>query len=170
MIDPCRAYEPIALTDLHRLAEIAKLDREMFFSRHPRYAPLRNRILAIALCQGAALHFVDQRIGIKDMDVWTFYGARPGVEYPPRRPVASYDFGDPKFGRTSDSPHFVGRRVDCLGRSLDVEFDTDPVTAIRAYLSQARTRSPQELAKKAVVLIEPPELLGVVVWPLRLRP
>lgn len=170
MIDPSRSYEPFAPTDLHRLAEIARLDREMFFSRHPRYSPLRDRILAVALCQGAALHFVDHRNGIKDIDVWTFYGACPGVEYPPRRPVASYDLGDPKFGRTPDSPRFVGRRVDCLGRSLDVECNTDPVSAIRAYLSYARTRSAQELAKKAVVLVEPRGLSGVVVWPLHVRP
>ena len=170
MIEPARSYESIVTADLHRLAEIARLDRELFFSRNPRYAPLRSRILAVALCQGAALHLVDGRNGIKDIDVWTFYGTCPGVEYPPRRPVAAYDFGDPKFGRTQDSPHFVGRRVDCLGRSLNVEDDTDPVLAIRAYLSHACTHSAQELAKKAVVLIEPEQLVGLVVWPPRLRP
>jgi hypothetical protein len=170
MIDPDRSYESIARADLQRLADIARVDRESFFSRHSRYATLRNHVLAVALCQGAALHFVDGRNGIKDIDVWTFYGACPGLVYPPRRPVASYDFGDPKFGRTQDSPHFVGRRVDCLGRSLAAAPNTDPVSALRTYLSLGHTRSAQELARKAVVLIEPHELLGSVVWPLHARP
>ena len=170
MLDAGRSYERILPADLLRLAEIARRDRESFFLRNPRYAPLRDRVVAVALCQGAGLHFVNGRNGIKDIDVWTFYGAMPGLEYPPRRPVASYDFGDPKFGKTHDSPQFIGRRVDCLGRSFNVESAKNPVMALRNYLMRPRTRSASELAAKAVVVIEPNEFLGTVAWPLDGRP
>lgn len=165
--DALRSYERIVAADLERLGEIARRDRESFFFRNPKYAPLREHVIAVALCQGAALHFVDGRNGIKDIDVWTFYGAVPGLVYPPRRPVASYDFGDPKFGKTADSPQFVGRRVDCLGRSLDVESAKDLAWALRNYLMSPRTPSARELARKAVVIIEPARHLGTVVWPIR---
>jgi hypothetical protein len=68
---------------------------------------------------------------------------------------------DPRFGTTSDSPHFIGRRVDCLGRSLNDESTNDPVKAIHRYLTERRTRSAAEWAEKAVVMIEPDELFGV---------
>jgi hypothetical protein len=163
--DPIRSYERFLPADLQRLAEIAKRDRDEFFLRNPKYTPLKSCVLGVALCQGAALHYVDGRNGIKDIDVWTFYASCSGLKYPWRRPVASYDFGDPKFGITSDSPHFIGRRVDCLGRSLNDESTNDPVNAIRHYLAERRTRSAAALAEKAVVMIEPYTLLGLVVWP-----
>jgi hypothetical protein len=111
------------------------------------------------------MHFLDGQNGIKDIDVWTFYVPHPTLRYPARRPVMSYDFGDPKFGKTADSPHFAGRRVDCLARSLPI-LSGDARSTIVRYLSDARTSSARELAKTAVVMIEPIETLGVVVWPL----
>ena len=44
------------------------------FARNPdgsgRYT---GRLLGRALCQGAALHYVDEENGVKDFDVWSFY-------------------------------------------------------------------------------------------------
>ena len=57
------------------------------------------------------------------------------------------------------------RRVDLLGRSLDVPLGADPVTVLREYLSVARTASARALAEKAVVLIYPLQLAGTVAWP-----
>ena len=170
MIDLTRSYERIQHDDLQRLGQIAKRDGESFFARNPKYAPLQNYVLAVALCQGAALHFVDGRNGIKDLDVWTFYADVPGLQYPPRRPVACYDFGNDKFGRTRDFEHFTGRKVDCLGRSLEAQLGTPATVALRQYLEAARTRSAGELAGKAVVLIEPLESLGTIVWPINAQP
>jgi hypothetical protein len=168
-IDSTRSYEPILKADLRRLAEIAKNDRREFFLRNPRYAALQYSVVAVALCQGAGLHFLDGKNGIKDIDVWTFYASSPGLRYPPRRPVMSYDFGDPKFGTTPDYAHFVGRRVDCLGRSLDVETNEDPIKAIQNFLTKQATDSACELAKKALVIIEPEQLVGVIAWPVNRR-
>lgn len=161
-----RSLARISTDDLERLARIAWLDREDFFARKPRYRALADRVVAVALCQGAALHFLDGRNGIKDFDVWTFYAAHPDATFPPRR-TAARDFGDPKFGKSPDRPEFVGRKVDLLGRSLDEDPKTNPTTALQAYLSERRTSAAYHLAQKAVVLLEPASHLGTVAWPVR---
>ena len=166
MTDNARSYGHLLPEDLHRLGEIARQDREEFFYRCPRYRPLQDEIIAVALCQGSALHYVNGSNGIKDLDVWTFYAKRPTlIRYPPRRPITPRDFGDPRFGQSPDFPQYVGRKVDCLGRSIPVGGDGDPISALRRYLSEQRTATARELARKAVVLIEPDALLGKVVWP-----
>lgn len=159
-----RSMEPIIPGDLERLARIARQDREDLFDRKPHYRALADRVVAVALCQGAALHFLDGRNGVKDFDVWTFYAAHPDAIFPPRRRVAR-DFGDPKFGQSPDRPEFVGRKVDLLGRSIPAEVCGDPVATLRAYLSEHRTSTALYLAQKATVLLEPTSYLGKVIWP-----
>src|SRR4051794_29332679 len=159
-----RSYKRITLGDLSRLGQIARADREDFFARRSRYRRLRDYVLAVAPCQGAGLHYVNGTNGIKDLDVWTFYAHHPTVTYPPRRPITPRDFGSPKFGRTDDSPHFVGRRVDCLGRSISAPKGADPVTSLQRYLSNPTTDTAMLLAEKGVILIEPVHLIGTIVW------
>ncbi|HZF57984.1 MAG TPA: hypothetical protein VEZ19_05865, partial [Rubrobacter sp.] len=121
-----RSYERISLEDLRRLAGIARLDREDLFARRPRYGVLEDCLVCVALCQGAALHFVDGENGVKDFDVWTFYAARPDHPvFPWRRRVARM-FGDPRFGLPPDKPGFLDRRVDLLGRSIEVGTEGTP--------------------------------------------
>lgn len=162
---PSRSYERITLEDLNRLAEIARLDREDLFVRKPRYRVLERGLICVALCQGAALHFVDGKNGVKDFDVWTFYAARPDRPTFPWRRRKVWDFGDPKFGRSPDRPGFVGRHVDLLARSIEAGTKTDPTSTLRGYLSEGRTASARALSKKAVVLLEPSDRLGTVAWP-----
>lgn len=83
--------------------------------------------------------------------------------FPPRR-RAKIDFGDPKFGVSPDTPKFIGRRVDRNGRSIP---DADPVKSLQQYLKGRKTDSARLLAMKAIILIEPPELLRTVVWSVR---
>jgi hypothetical protein len=45
--------------------------------RIPAGAVYDKRVIAVALCQGAALHYVDGKTGVKDFDVFTFYAAHP---------------------------------------------------------------------------------------------
>ena len=162
---PDRSYERITRGDLVRLAEIARLDREDLFARKPRYRALNGRLLCVALCQGAALHYLDGKNGVKDFDVWTFFAAHPDAPDFPWRRRRAVDFGDPKFGPSPDKPSFAGRRVDLLGRSLDVTEDVAATAAIRKYLSQGHTETARRLAEKAVVLLEPSDRLGAVIWP-----
>ena len=160
-----RSLEPITDEDLRRLGAIAARDRNDLFARRPvlgrRYSA---RLFAVALCQGAAMHRIDGKTGVKDLDVWSFYLEHPEGPYPCRR-NGTADFGHPRFGKTPGSEHFIGRRVDLLGRSLPIASGSDPVRTLRSYLRRQATESARQLARKAVVLIEPESLLGTIVWP-----
>jgi len=161
-----RSYEGIRDRDLDRLGTLASEDRERFFSRNPEISNLyRDRILCVALCQGAALHFVDGKNGIKDFDVWTFFVNHPSRSFPARRPVMNADFGPSSFGRNPDDEGFTGRRVDFLMRGIDCRLGENPVEVLRRYLAEALTTSAWFLAQKAVVIIAPAKRLGTVVWP-----
>jgi hypothetical protein len=113
-----RSLKKITLHDLRNLASIARKDREDLFKRKPEFGKIyRDRLMCVALCQGAALHYLDGKTGIKDFDVWTFYKAYPKMPFPPRRNVQR-DFGHPKFGKTPGATQFAGKCVDLIGRSI----------------------------------------------------
>jgi hypothetical protein len=65
-----RSLARIERGDLLRLAALAAEAESRLFEHHPhgagRYASL---LLCRALCQGAALHYLDGTNGIKDFDV-----------------------------------------------------------------------------------------------------
>jgi hypothetical protein len=84
--------------------------------------------------------------------------------FPPRR-RAKADFGNAKFGKSENFPHFIGRRVDLIGRSIKTDDVSDPVQVLRDYLLSKTTLSARLLSQKAMILIEPSSLLGTVVWP-----
>jgi hypothetical protein len=163
--DTSRSYERIDRDDLARLAWIARSDRGELFAEHPRYAALAERLICVALCQGAALHFVDGTNGVKDFDVWTFFAAHPGDPPFPWRRRRAHVYGDPRFGRPPDKPDFVGRCVDLLGRSLQPRGETTPDAILSGYLSEGATETARALSEKAVALLEPMDRLGDVVWP-----
>lgn len=161
-----RSYEVITLSDLQRLADIAEQDRLSFFSFYPDWAKqYQDRVLGVALCQGAAMHFVDKTTGVQDFDVYTFYARHPARPWYAKR-MKHGDFGLPKFGKSHGMSDYVGRRVDLMGRSLDVPPGTDPAIAIRTWLASGRPGSSAGyLATKAVVLLSPHGRRGEVVWP-----
>ena len=161
-----RSLARIEIADLLRLAALAADAEAELFRRNPdgsgRYA---GRLLGRALCQGAALHYVNGENGVKDFDVWSFYARYDDWPFPARW-RGTRDFGPSKFGRyPSDPPRYAGRRVDLLGRSFRVEAGADPAEVIQRYLAARRTRSAKELAAKAVVLIYPESRVGEIVWP-----
>jgi hypothetical protein len=165
-VDPDRSLARIGTADLLRLAALAADAEAELFRRNPqgsgRYA---GRLLGRALCQGSALHYVDGRNGVKDFDVWSFYAQHDDWPFPPRW-RGTRDFGPSKFGRyPGDPPRYAGRRVDFLGRSLPVGPGADPADALRRYLTAGGTTSAKALAAKAVVLIDPQDRAGEVVWP-----
>jgi hypothetical protein len=159
-----RSLEPILKSDLRRLAKIALADLESLFTRIPALRIYRDRLFAIALCQGAALHYIDKGNGVKDFDLWCFFRAHAKRPFPYRR-NASADFGYPKFGKSPGWEHYVGRRVDLLGRSLPVRPKEAPADALRGYLSGGRTALARALAAKAAILVYPEGELDRVVWP-----
>lgn len=160
-----RSYEKITKSDLKKILRFSHEDREEFFIRNPRWRKLYgNRIICIALCQGAALHYLDGKNGVKDFDVWTFYAEHPEAPFPYRR-MGHKDFGISKFGcHPFDAAKFKGRCVDLIGRSLNIPKGTDPMKALKSYLGNPATESARELSKKAVVLLYPGMYFCKVVW------
>lgn len=151
-----RSFATIMPPDLERLSDLARRDRDEFFATHRDWAELyADRVLGTALCQGAALHMLRDDTGINDFDVYTFYASHPDRPWYAKR-IKRADFGDPKFGKSEVAPaRFIGRRVDLMGRALNVQPGTDIANAVVAYLKAGRTRTARALARKAVVLIEP---------------
>jgi hypothetical protein len=128
---------PARLTSeyLCRLAVLAEGDHEAFtrWDGRPEY---RSRRLAVVLAQGAALHYLDGRSGVKDLDVWTFYAGLPATRFPADKRETHADFGPSARGRQSYElsearnayqlgqwrrwSGYSGRRVDFLMRALPV--------------------------------------------------
>src|SRR5687768_16212607 len=105
-----RSLAKLTKRDLLRLCRLAASDREDLFARKPEIRRLyAHRLFAVGLCQGAALHYVDGKNGVKDFDVWSFYTASPQRPFPYRR-HATADFGHAKFGTTRGTRGYVGRR------------------------------------------------------------
>lgn len=158
-----RSYEGISRSDLRRLGEIAREDRDDFFIRKPDWGQLyKDRVLLVALCQGAAEHYVRRDHGVNDFDVYTFYAAnsdRPW--YAKRLKVA--DFGDPRFGTSVGKPQFAGRKVDLMGRGIDHSEGEDPREAVARWLGGS-SLSARLLAERPVVVISPDEWCGEVMW------
>jgi hypothetical protein len=79
------SMEAIDIDDLRRLAALAEADERALIggalASADRY---QRRLMCRALCQGAALHFVDGVNGVKDFDVWSFYAALPTGPFPYR--------------------------------------------------------------------------------------
>jgi hypothetical protein len=159
-----RSLVPLAKSDLRRLGKIAVRDLEALFARNAPLRIYRDRLFAIALCQGAALHYIDKKNGVKDLDVWCFFRAHPKRPFPYRR-IASADFGSSKFGKSPGWQRYIGRRVDLLGRSLQIKIAESPTDALCSYLTEGKTASARALAAKAMILIHPTLELGSIVWP-----
>ena len=148
----------------HNINQIVRID---FFARYPIWEKLySNRIICVALCQGAALHYIDGKNGVKDFDVWTFFSEHPSGRPFPYRRMGHLDFGESKFGRHPDDLKFKGRCVDLIGRSIKAPVNTDPVKTLHEYLKKGNTKTSRELSKKAVVILEPESLFGKVIWQL----
>lgn len=163
---PERSYERITRTDLKKLVRIARSERLEFFDRHPEWALLyRKRLVCLALCHDAALHFVNGSTGIDVFDIWAFYAEHAEAPFPFQQ-LGKADFGWSKFGRDAANPDaYQGRRIELRGRSLDCKPGDDPIEVLQRYLRAGDTPSARGLRDKAVVLLEPDDFLGYVVWP-----
>jgi hypothetical protein len=160
-----RSLEPIIEADLQELYEgSAKRLREYFIEgKGAKWTELYTieQPLAVALCQGAAMHVHDHTNGVKDFDVWFFYPFN--AKHLPYRTIWNWDYRNPKFGRHPSISGYAGRKVDVLVRSIHNYDKEDPVETIHRFLRHENTSSSRELAKKAVVMLSR-ELLGEVVW------
>ncbi len=180
------------LTDAH-LARLSKLADEdhLYFTRPSGRPEYRDRRVAVVLAQGGALHLLDGTTGMKDLDVWTFYAALPGVDFRFGQRKRHLDFGSSEHGRNLYPPDFThrqlkrwlrfgGRKVDFMVRNLPVPPNAPPeaaVDALRDWLHEGTRvpRTPRDddmpsnwwLAQKAVVMIDPGATRRTVVWDVR---
>lgn len=165
-----RSYKTITVEDLKKLRDLALRERIKFFDRNPCYRKAYfDSLIAIALCQGAALHFIDRRTGVKDFDIWCFYIKNHKITYP-YRALKSVDSRLEEFGVHPDDvvKRYRGRRVHLMGRTIDIDIvkrnNGDPRNCIIKYLEGGRTKTSRALAKKAVVGLWPDAILGKVIW------
>ena len=152
-----RAMEALTNKHLSYLGGVARLDREGLFARRPYLTSHRDLIICVALCQGGALHWIDGKNGVNDLDVYTFYAEGGEKPYPPwRRAQMSYvDSGLVDWSE----------KVDLMGRSIRHAVGDDPANSVVSYLSKPRTATAWHLSQTAVVLIEPTDRIGEIVWP-----
>lgn len=159
-----RSFERIELDDLRRLATLAYNDLSDLFARKPELSAIyKNRLIAIALCQGAAEHFVKPGRGVNDFDLWLFFRSHTDRRFPYRR-LSRIDFGVSRFGRNPDDSGYAGRRVDVIGRDISCGAGEEAAAAIHRYLATNKNKSPKLLAQRPVVLIYPEPELGRIAW------
>ena len=120
---------------------------------------------AIALCQGAALHYLgenyfdettgEMKKGVKDFDIWVFYKKKDNKKFTLNRdrsmrelPYESEDFGK--------------KHVDIMMRAID--YEGTPIENIQNWLDKSKNSTPLCLRKKAVIMIYPHEHCGIAVW------
>ena len=161
-----RSPEPLTKEDLKELyaGSVRRLYEYFINGEGAKWKVLYDiqKPLAIALCQGGAMHYHDGVNGIKDFDVWFFYPFNK--KHLPYRTIWNWDYKNPKFGRHPEIPGYEGRKVDVIVRSIKHYVEGDPENTIYQFLQRENTSSSRELAKKAVVLLSPEPLLGKVVW------
>jgi len=142
--------QAFAARALSRLAEV--------YDRAPVAGSYKDRLLVLALAQGGALHFLDRKTGLKDIDIWAFY--KGGLDRPfPVRARWTADLGISKFGKHPEDTTFSGRRMDILGRSVETRQNDDITTPVSRWLN-GYSGSAHELRQKAVIAIYPHQLIG----------
>lgn len=164
-----RSQERITYADLKALHEIAMNDFEDFIKRKPEHKIFKGKILAVALCQAAATHYIDRRTGIKDFDIWFFFKETKKEQFPYRR-KKRVQCGIEKFG-ISPQDQEKGKKtrgVEIFGREIPTryvrKYKSDPEKILEAWLEEAETKTAQELKENAVVGLYPDNMVGNIFW------
>lgn len=100
---------------------------------------------------------------MKDLDVWAFFARNPVRPFPYRR-RGCVDFGPSPLGRHPDDKGYEGRRVDVIGRDIQVAKGHNPLDATQHYVSEGRTESAGFLKMRPVIMLHPKQVLGNVIW------
>lgn len=151
-----RCYEPLYISDLIELKKLALEENENFFKRNPHLREAYgDSLIGICLCQGAASHYLNQEVGIKDFDIWHFYLKNKNV-YFPNRALKKLKNG------------YKGKRIDFLKRAIPRRiYDSnpdDPGQIIMEYMFEKNTETKKELLKKAIIGLYPDEIFAEVLW------
>ena len=150
--------EPVTEEELRSLKNLATDEEQAFFNRNSHLIPLyQDRLIAVALCQGAALQFLGRGYGVNDFDLHFFYAQNPAKRRLSRAVKrAIFDVG--KFRQVPVD--FV--RTVVPGMKPDA---TALVEHLREFLQSKPTANATHLAEKAVIGLLPIDLFGVTIWP-----
>lgn len=151
-----RAYEPLTRNDLQRLKKLALLEHKKFFKRNPHLKSVYyNSLIGICLCQGAAAHYLNPKVGIKDFDIWHFY----------------------KEGENSVFPYRAHKRIESGYGDIPIDFLKRAIPKriynshsgnieqiIMEYLQERNTNTKKLLLKKPIIGLHPKRIFGKVIW------
>ena len=153
-----RLYEPLTKHDIEQLKEIALKEHEKFFERNPRLKEAYyNSLIGICLCQGAASHYLNPEVGIKDFDIWHFYTENNTTRFSCRRP------------KKLKLPNgYRGKPIDFLKRAIPSDIYNSnfgsPGQIIMNYLFEKNTKTKTLLLKKAIIGLYPDEIFNKILW------
>jgi hypothetical protein len=152
-------HRSVGRPELEALVNLAGLEEINFFKRNPHLIdPYRDRRIAVALCQGAALQYLGIGCGVNDFDVHFFYRQNPNK---------------PRLSRAVKSVRanvgaFEGVSVDFIRTVVPnpqhAQESTEVMDLLRAALRNSQTDNLQHLSRKGVVGLLPEAVFGAVIW------
>lgn len=149
-----RLFDPITPEDLPRLRQLALKEHEDFFRRNKHLKrAFYDGLIAICLCQGAAAHYFDTRVGVKDFDIWHFYWESEEIQFPYR-------------AHKRIQRGYKGKAVDFLKRAIPTKLKSykDPGEIVLAYLLEKDTKTKKLLLEKPVISLHPEGIFAKVIW------
>lgn len=155
-----RTYDKITESDLKEMKQcgLDELERFLILVGNGKYSIYKDRLIAICLCQGAALHFIDGKNGIKDIDIWMFFREDAEIKIPAIRNCMKSKYLN--FQRIGE------KKVDFLKKMIPSKhWDKSEIITIQHYLSNNNNSTPNFLKHKPVVVLYPDEYFGKTIWP-----
>lgn len=145
----CNVYfGPITADDLRVMQQVGE-DEFRRFVRNARYTVYADRLVLIALCQGAAQHYYGGGNGVKDVDLWLFFEEHPVVRIP--------HIANCRRSISVTFPALGVRRVDLMKKMIPANFVVpgDPLMTVKSYLTGSQNTTPVYLSQKPVVGLYP---------------
>ncbi|HML04027.1 MAG TPA: hypothetical protein VK487_11740 [Candidatus Bathyarchaeia archaeon] len=151
-----RSMDPLTINDLKQLRELALREHESFFERNPHLKhAYHGSLIGMFLCQGAASHYLNPTVGLRDFDIWHFYVGSSEISFPYRA-----------HRKVEDG--YKGRSIDFLKRSISKDVFAScsgrPDRTLMKYLLERNTKTKRELLKKAIIGLYPNVLFARVLW------
>ena len=139
---------PVGRAELEDLSALATKEEEEFFLRNPHLvSAYHDRLIAVALCQGSALQYLERGYGVKDFDVHFFYFQNPSKP----RLSRSIKRTRSTIGAFVDFPVDFIRSV--IPGSVEVRGRHGAGHLVQQFLRDQRTANARYLSKGAVVAI-----------------
>ena len=147
--------------ELQDLATLAIAEEKAFFERNPHLIKFyRQRLILVALCQGAALQYLGCGYGVKDFDIHFFYAQNPNKRHLSRSPKRYY----------ADVGAFPNVLIDFIRtvvpRSQPYLKPEVAIQTIQEFLYSKPTSNAWHLSQKAVIGLYPDEVFEEQIWPL----